>query len=405
MIVKRSRAFARFSDSELDNLAPAVRILKTIFFVVLCAVAVAALSLPARAQEEKTVDKGITGEKQDTRVQLKAITPPSSQEPACDGMNFATNNFNNNILMGGPMVAIAWSPAATETVTRIEVFTGEALGPDALAIWSDDGGLPSKPLANLSNTNNFAVSLPNSWQGADLLTPVTVNAGNKYWIVFDPSGGEQAPVENGTGQQYWGSYVGTVTGVPAASWFGPFSSSDHAWKFRVFCLAPLADVYAVKFLCGSFLPKSLTPPTDGFEWPVKPGNYLTAINVHNPNSVSLSFQKKAVLLYRADKPSNPEEPMPPGRWFEAALKDDWGFEIDCNDIRNKLLGGAAPGAPTFITGWVVIEVKGTANRLEPRPLDVTAVYTSHGWDVKAGPPTYVGFAEDVVPIQPKRIKP
>jgi hypothetical protein len=400
MIINRSRAFARFSHAEPHNLEPAIRILKTILLVALCAVVIV---LPAQAQQEKTIDKGITGEKPDTRVQLKAATPPSSQEPACDGMNFATNNVNNNISMGGPMVAIAWSPVATETITRIEVFTGEALGPDALAIWSDDGGSPSKPLANLSNTNTFAVSLPNSWQGADLLTPVTVTAGNKYWIVWDPSGAEQAPVENGTGQQYWGSYVGSVTGVPAASWFGPFSFSDHAWKFRVFCLAPPADFYAVKFLCGSFLPKST--PNDGGDWPVKPGNYLTAINVHNPNSVLLSFQKKAVLLYRADKPSNPEEPMPPGKWFEAALKDDWGLEIDCNDIRNKLLGGTAPGAPTFITGWVVIEVKGTANRPEPRPLDVTAVYTSHGWDVKGNSPTYVGFAEDVVPIQPKRIKP
>src|ERR1051325_9596678 len=99
MIVKRSRSSARFSHSELDNLARAVRILKTIFFVVLCAVAVAALSLPKRAQEEKSIDKGITSEKRDTRLQLKAVTPPSSQEPACDGMNFATNNFNNNIFM------------------------------------------------------------------------------------------------------------------------------------------------------------------------------------------------------------------------------------------------------------------------------------------------------------------
>src|SRR5262245_132817 len=45
---------------------------------------------------------------------------------------------------------------------------------------------------------------------------------------------------------------------------------------------PPMDVYAVKFLCGSFVPPPTTP-TDGMpEAPVKPGNYLTAINVHNP---------------------------------------------------------------------------------------------------------------------------
>jgi hypothetical protein len=381
-----------------------VPVLSAVCSAVLYATGILLLCAPAGAQE-KTADKGITSERPDTRVQLKAAVPSLTQGPACDGMNFATNNFNNNILMGGPVVAIAWTPNTTETITRIEVFTGESPGPDALAIWSDDGGSPSKPLANLSNTNNFGVSLPNSWQGADLLTPVTVNALTKYWIVFDPAGGEQAPVENGTGQQYWGSSVGSVTGTPAPSWFGPFSSSDHAWKFRVFCVPPPKDVYAVKFLCGSFLPKSPTPPVDGLAWPVKPGNYFTAINVHNPNSVVMSFQKKAVLLYRADKPGNPEEPMPPGKLFDASLRDDWGLEIDCSDIRNKLLSGTAPGAPTFITGWVVIEVTGSPNRPEPRPLDVTAVYTSHGWDLSTGKPIYMGFAEDVVPVLPKRIKP
>jgi hypothetical protein len=379
-----------------------VPVRRIFLFVVFAVIGAVLLSTPARAQQEQNRDKGISIEKQDKRAPVEATAQVLLQEPACDGANYATNAFNNNVLMGGPMVAIAWTPNATETITRIEVFTGESAGPDALAIWSDDGGTPSKPLANLSNTNNFALSLANSWQGADLLTPVTVNTSTKYWIVFDPIGGEQSPVQNGVGQQYWGSGVGTVTGVPSPSWFGPFSFPDRAWKFRVFCVAPPKDVYAVKFLCGSFLPKL---PADEMEWPVKPGNYFTAINVHNPNFGSISFQKKAVLLYRADKPTRPEEPMPPGKLFDARLKEDWGLEIDCNDIRRQLLSGTAPGAPTFITGWVVIEVTGTPNHLDPRPIDVTGVYTSHGWDLSTKTPTYVGFAEDVVPVLPKRVKP
>jgi hypothetical protein len=364
------------------------------------------LSAPSWAQEMSR-NKGITVERQDMRVPAEANPPLTlSQQAPCDGANYATNSFNNNTSMGGPLVGIAWTPTATLTISRIEVFTGESTSQIALAIWSDDAGTPSKPLANLGDTGYF--NLPtqaNSWQGADLLIPVTVNASTKYWIVFDPSGGEQAPVQNGTGQQYWGSYSGTITGVPSPSWFGPFSSSDHAWKFRLFCLPASKDSYAVKFLCGSFLPKSATPAPDGGEWPVKPGNYFTAINVHNPNRDSISFQKKAVLLYRADKPANPEEPMPPGRLLDASLKEDWGLEIDCSDIRDKLLAGTGPGAPTFITGWVIIEVSGTPNHLEPRPIDVTAVYTSHGWDQSTKTPTYVGFAEDVEPIRPTRIKP
>ena len=373
---------------------------RTFFFVVFAMLGGVLLPTPARAQQEKTPDKGLTSERPDTRKQIKAATSLLAQEPACDGANFATDAFNNDVLMGGPMVAFAWTPSATETITRIEVFTGESAGPDALAIWSDDGGSPSKPLSNLSNTNNFSLSAANSWQGADLLTPVTVNAGTKYWIVFDPVGGEQAPAQNGVGQQYWGSFTGTVTGVPAPSWFGPFSFPDRAWKFRVFCLPPVKDVYAVKFLCGSF-----TPLSSEQDWPVKPGNYFTAINVHNPNSVLVSFQKKAVLLFGGERQPRPEQPMPPGKLFDAALRDDWGMEIDCSDIRKQLLSGTAPAAPAFITGWVVIEVTGSPKHPEPRPIDITAVYTSHGWDLSTGKPTYMGFAEDVVPVLPKRIKP
>jgi len=164
---------------------------------------------------------------------------------------------------------------------------------------------------------------------------------------------------------------------------------------------PKKDVYAVKFLCGNFLPKTPSPVQDGVEWPVKPGNYFTAINLHDPNSSSISFQKKAVLLYRADKPPKPEEPMPPGELFPAELRPDYGFEIDCNDIRNKLLGGTVP-APTFIKGWVVIEVSG--KEADPLQLDVTAVYTSHGWNQSGKVPVYEGFAEDVVQVFPKHVR-
>jgi hypothetical protein len=167
---------------------------------------------------------------------------------------------------------------------------------------------------------------------------------------------------------------------------------------------PLKDVYAAKFLCGSFLPKVPSPPTDGVEWPVKPGNYFTTINVHNPNTDTISFQKKAVLLYRADKPGEPEQPMPPSQLIPVSLKGDWVLEIDCSDIRNKLLGGAVP-APTFIEGWVVIEVKGNQlHQTDPPWLDVTAVYTGHGWNLQSGKPIYEGFAEDVEPILSKRVK-
>jgi hypothetical protein len=131
--------------------------------------------------------------------------------------------------------------------------------------------------------------------------------------------------------------------------------------------------------------------------------------VHNPNGGSITFWKKAILLYRADKFTEPEQPMPPYPLRQVGLKADWGLEIDCADIRSVLLKGAAglpsaPPAPTFIKGWVVIEVKGSTSKVEPLPLDVTAVYTSHGYVKSSGGSAPEGFAEDVEPVLPKRVK-
>ena len=109
---------------------------------------------------------------------------------------------------------------------------------------------------------------------------------------------------------------------------------------------PPKDVYAVKFLCGTFKTPG-GPATNGVpEGPVKPGNYLTAINVHNPNGVAIKFRKKALLLYRGNQPpTESETPMRPHRLRGAALEPDWGLEIDCRDIRTVLLQGPPPPPP------------------------------------------------------------
>jgi len=145
-------------------------------------------------------------------------------------------------------------------------------------------------------------------------------------------------------------------------------------------------LYAAKFLCGQF------PGNANLEGPVKPGNYQTAINVHNPRNVPLTFTKKAVLLYRADQPPTDfERPMPPGQIFTATLNPDWGLEIDCRDIRFVLLGGAAaaPPAPIFIKGWVIIQTFGSKDLL-----DVVAAYPSHGFTTTT-PPQPEGFSTEI----------
>jgi hypothetical protein len=136
---------------------------------------------------------------------------------------------------------------------------------------------------------------------------------------------------------------------------------------------PRMTSYAAKFLCGRFRPG---PDAEerGVEGPVKPGNYTTTINVHNPHpGQTVHFQKKGVLLFGGPRPEPPEElerPAPPGPTFPVQLPPDHGMEIDCNDIRKVLLQGKVQ-APLFIKGWVVIQT------WVPWPLDVEAVYTAH----------------------------
>lgn len=163
--------------------------------------------------------------------------------------------------------------------------------------------------------------------------------------------------------------------------YQPMIFQPHATNGRaegaafVQTLCPLF-VYTAKFICGCFKPEK------GEEGPVEPGSYTTAINIHNPNYCTVTFVKKAVLLFDATWKGNEgfEIPRPPYTPRTASLDPDWGMEIDCADIRDVLLrqptGALGPQAPTFIKGWVVIE--------SPEPLDVVAVYTARGLDEDSG---------------------
>ena len=105
--------------------------------------------------------------------------------------------------------------------------------PNAITIWSTNG---TQPLAPLAWSTSFTTSVTKGWQGANLISPVSVTAGNEYWVVWDPTGGEQSSLTADPGdiqQTYWGSSTGNVTG--GASWFGPFSFPDRRWKFRMEC--------------------------------------------------------------------------------------------------------------------------------------------------------------------------
>jgi hypothetical protein len=91
---------------------------------------------------------------------------------------------------------------------------------------------------------------------------------------------------------------------------------------------------------------------------VAPGEYWTAINVHNPTYTTVQFRKKVAI----GLPS--EQPGPVSQFFEAKLGPDEALEIDRRDIFRHV------GSDQFLKGFVVIE--------SPMELDVVAVYTAAG---------------------------
>jgi hypothetical protein len=108
--------------------------------------------------------------------------------------------------------------------------------------------------------------------------------------------------------------------------------------------------YAAKFVCGK---------SDGEV--VAPGEYWTAINVHNPTNAGVKFKKKIAIALPG------EQPGPVSRFFGAKLGPDQALEIDRKDILKH-----AEIDADFIKGFVVIQSN--------VQLDVVALYTAAGQD-------------------------
>ena len=107
--------------------------------------------------------------------------------------------------------------------------------------------------------------------------------------------------------------------------------------------------YVVKFVCGK------APEASRL---LAPGEYFTAINVHNPNERGFAFRKKFAIALPGEKPGRVS------KFFDTKLGPDEAFEIDCPDILSHL------DASRFAKGFAVIE--------SDHELDVVAVYTASG---------------------------
>ncbi len=139
--------------------------------------------------------------------------------------------------------------------------------------------------------------------------------------------------------------------------------------------------YSAPFVCG------WVPPADEFNVPpVKPGNYATAINIHNPTTLVIQASKRVALHYRMDEPQPPSIPF-----HNFTIGRNRVLEVDCNDI------WAMVGVPpeTFLKGALHIGL--------PQPLPVAAIHTSQtdiNFNLLDPPDAGAGISIDVEHILP-----
>ncbi len=152
-------------------------------------------------------------------------------------------------------------------------------------------------------------------------------------------------------------------------------------------------IYSVKFVCGLQQPDpSLLPP---LEPPVKPGNYATAVNIHNFHNTQVTISKKAVI-------ANPEG-APPGQISKlqtVSLPPDGAFEIDCCDIAHLLLNVPPDVRCQQLAGHLPPFIKGFVEVASPAPLSVTGVYTAEFCEAPVGQACVGPVSIEVVPQQP-----
>jgi len=153
--------------------------------------------------------------------------------------------------------------------------------------------------------------------------------------------------------------------------------------------------FSAKFVCGEQLADQSGQPIAG-EPAVKPGNYATEINIHNPHYLGpIQIRQKALLLVdrgvavgRAPAVSRPGVFSP-----LFALPDDGATMMDCNGIWELLNPGVTPPASMpLMIGYLVI--------VSPANLDVVGVTTATTSTSNLEP---AGIALETFAVEGKRV--
>lgn len=153
--------------------------------------------------------------------------------------------------------------------------------------------------------------------------------------------------------------------------------------------------FAAKFVCGLQAPDSNPVPGHG-EPVVKPGNYATEINAHNPNYKQVPIRKKVIVLVDPQQGPIGREPnaQQPRVITGTILGPDFAMFDDCNALWALAYPAVPPPVPMpLFVGYLVY--------LSPLDLDIDAVYTAGTPGPLASTPTSVSI--DVNRVTGKRI--
>lgn len=135
--------------------------------------------------------------------------------------------------------------------------------------------------------------------------------------------------------------------------------------------------YMVKFVCG------LQEQTSNGEPPVKPGNYATALNLHNYTEGTACAALRPALHYL------PGETAPaPAKWQSLSLAPASDLEVDCNYLWK--ITGTKPGS--FLKGMLDVALS--------QKLPLAAVYTAEITDRMGLTGTGAGLSIDVEYLTP-----
>jgi hypothetical protein len=149
--------------------------------------------------------------------------------------------------------------------------------------------------------------------------------------------------------------------------------------------------YAAKFVCGfQGINAAGTAPGEPV---VKPGNYASEINIHNPAYKDVPLRKKFLVLVRGQEAIREPNARGPLTVTKMILLPDYAMMDDCNNLWTYIYGAPLPSPMPVFIGYLVI--------LSPLELDVDVVYTANAPGDLAKEPT--GVSIDVERVTGKRV--